>query len=232
MGRGITLAPCGLGIESIETEADRLRIGARPVSVTATCPLCGTVSARIHSRYRRTLTDLPSQGRRVVLTVCARRFRCVVADCRQRIFAERLETAVGGPFARRTARLDGIVHHLGLVLGGRPGQGFARRLLLPVSNDTLLRVVRRRAVQPREEPRVVGIDDFAWKRGHRYGTTICDLERRRIIDICLIGKPRRRRHGWPIVRRSPSSRGIEAPVIGRPPRRAVLTPFRSLTGGT
>jgi transposase len=183
MGRGITLAPCGLAIESIETEADKLRIGARSISTTAACPLCGTVSARIHSRYPRTLMDLPSQGRRVVLTVCARRFRCILADCRQRIFAERLETTVGGPFARRTTRLEGIVHHLGLALGGRPGQSFARRLLLPVSNDTLLRVVRRRVVQPPEEPRVVGIDDFAWKRGHRYGTIICDLERRRIIDI-------------------------------------------------
>ena len=109
MGRGITLAPCGLAIESIETEADILRIGATSVSTTAACPVCGTVSARIHSRYRRTLTDLPSQGRRVVLTVSARRFRCVVADCGRRIFAERLETTVGGPFARRTMRLDGIV---------------------------------------------------------------------------------------------------------------------------
>ena len=58
-----------------------------------------------------------------------------------------------------------------------------RRLLLPVSNDTLLRVVRRRAARPTSEPRVIGIDDLAWKRGHRYGTIICDLERRRIIDI-------------------------------------------------
>ena len=183
MGRGITLAPCGLAIESIETETDKLRIGARPLSPTAACPACGTASARVHSRYRRTLTDLPSQGRRVEVTVCARRFRCVLVDCCQRIFAERLEAAVGGPFARRTARLEGIVHHLGLALGGRPGQIFAQRLLLPVSNDTLLRVVRRRAVEPTAEPRVVGIDDFAWKRGHRYGTIICDLERRRIIDI-------------------------------------------------
>jgi transposase len=183
MGRGMTLAPCGLAIESIETEADRVLIGARPLSPTATCPVCGTASARIHSRYRRTLTDLPSQGRRVVVTVCARRFRCALVDCRQRIFAERLEAAVGGPFARRTARLEGIVHHLGLALGGRPGQSFARRLLLPVSNDTLLRVVRRRAAHPRDEPCVVGIDDFAWRRGHRYGTIICDLERRCIIDI-------------------------------------------------
>ena len=195
MGRGITLAPCGLAIENIEAEADTLRIAATPVSPTAACPVCGIVSTRIHSRYQRTLTDLPSQGRRVVLSVCARRFRCLHVQCPRRIFAERLETLVGGAFARRTMRLDGIVHHLGLALGGRPGQSFARRLLLPVSNDTLLRLVRRRAIQPQDDPRVVGIDDFAWKRGHRYGTIICDLERRRITTFCLIGKPRRRQHG-------------------------------------
>ena len=76
-----------------------------------------------------------------------------------------------------------IVHHLGLALGGRPGQSFARRLLLPVSKDTLLRVVRRRAALPTEAPRVVGIDDWAFKRGQRYGTIICDLERCRIVSL-------------------------------------------------
>src|SRR4051812_41407115 len=65
---------------------------ARPLGKAATCPARGPPSVRIHSRYRRTLTDLPSQGLRVVLIVCARRFRCVLADCPQRIFAERLET--------------------------------------------------------------------------------------------------------------------------------------------
>ena len=75
------------------------------------------------------------------------------------------------------------MHHLGLALGGRPGQSFARRLLLPVSKDTLLRVVRRRAALPIEAPRVVGIDDWAFKRGQRYGTIICDLERRRIVSL-------------------------------------------------
>jgi transposase len=202
MGRGITLAPCGLSIRSIETETDRLKIGAVPLATTAACPLCGTKSTRIHSRYRRILTDLPSQGRRVVVTVNARRFRCLVVECRRQIFAERLESTVGAPFARRTARLVGIVHHLGLALGGRPGQSFAQRLLLPVSNDTLLRVVRRRAVQPLKEPRVIGIDDFAWKRGHRYGTIVCDLERRCIIDLLPIGKPRQQLPGWQDILRS------------------------------
>jgi transposase len=183
MSHGITLAPCGLAIERIETDAEKLLITARPASMTATCPSCGNVSARIHSKYQRFLSDLPSQGRAVRLSVQARRFRCVLKGCRQRIFSERLEATVTRPFARRTSRLEGIVHHLGLALGGRPGQSFARRLLLPVSNDTLLRVVRRHAAGSATDPRVVGIDDWAWKRGHRYGTIICDLEQRRIIDI-------------------------------------------------
>src|SRR5690606_11566549 len=84
---------------------------------------------------------------------------------------------------RRTDRLDLIVHHLGLALGGRPGASFASRLMLPVSNDTLLRIVRRRAL-PRTEPlTVVGVDDWAFRRNHRYGTIVCDLERRRIVTL-------------------------------------------------
>jgi transposase len=87
------------------------------------------------------------------------------------------------PSARRTVRLESLVHHLGLALGGRPGAGFAQRLVMPVSNDTLLRVVRRRARLPVERPTVIGIDDWAWRRNHRYGTIVCDLERRRIVTL-------------------------------------------------
>lgn len=183
MGKGISLAPCGLIIERIESEAQALIIVARPASMSAACPACGQLSGKIHSRYQRLLSDLPSQGKQVRIKIQARRFRCVLADCGQRIFTERLDAAISRPFARRTSRLEGLVHHLGLALGGRPGQSFARRLLLPVSKDTLLRVVRRHAAQPAANPRIVGIDDWAWKRGHRYGTIICDLERRRIIDV-------------------------------------------------
>jgi transposase len=183
MSRGLSLAPCGLVIDHIEAEADRLHIVARPIAKSAACPRCCGVSTSIHSRYRRSLSDLPSQGRMVRLKLLTRRFRCVVADCGQKIFTERLEATASRPFARRTSRLEGIVHHLGLALGGRPGQSFARRLLLPVSKDTLLRTVRREAPRRAAEPQVVGIDDWAWKRGHRYGTIVCDLEKHRIIDI-------------------------------------------------
>ena len=115
------------------------------------------------------------------LRLPVRRFRCDRALCTRRISSERLAAAI--PWARCTARLDEIVRHLGLALGGRPAPSSAQRLRLPVSNHTLLRVVRRRASTAFAPPQVVGIDDWAWKRNHRHGTLICDLERRRTIAL-------------------------------------------------
>jgi transposase len=115
------------------------------------------------------------------LVVNARRFRCYVESCGRRIFTERIEATE--PWARRTARLDALAYHLALALGGRPAESFAKRLLLPLSRDTLLRLVRRRRAPIFEPPRAVGVDDWAWKRNYRYGTLICDLERRRTIRL-------------------------------------------------
>jgi hypothetical protein len=115
--------------------------------------------------------------------VVARRFRCDAALCGRRIFTERFDDGILAPWAGRTARLDLVIHHLGLALGGRPAASFARRLMLPVSNDTLLRGVRRRGCPPFAAPSVIGIDDWAWRRNQRYGTIICDLERRRPITL-------------------------------------------------
>jgi hypothetical protein len=112
-----------------------------------------------------------------------RQFVCEVAHCRRQIFAERFGDDVVPIRARRTARLERIVHHLGLALGGRPTAGFAQRLMLPVNNDTLLRVVRRRTVMPSDPLIVVGIDDWAFRRNHRSGTIVSDLERRRIVAL-------------------------------------------------
>lgn len=160
-----------------------LTITARPVAALARCPGCDQPSSRIHNRYTRTLSDLPVAGRRVVIDIRVRRFRCIGPDCRTKIFAERLGPDLAVAYGRRTARLDCIVHHLGLALGGRPAASFARRLMVPASRDTMLRTVRRRAVRPVEHPRVIGIDDWAFRRGQRYGTLVCDLERRRVITL-------------------------------------------------
>jgi transposase len=182
-GRHDTLMPPGLWIDQVEIHPAEIVAAARSRSSSAACPVCGRVSGRVHSRYERCLADLPAHGRRVRIRLMVRRFRCSSSDCHRRIFAERLDNEITRPFARRTSRLQRIVHHLGIALGGRPGQSLARRLLLPVSKDTLLRVVRSAAPEARSTPQVVGIDDWAWKRGHRYGTIVCDLERRVVVDL-------------------------------------------------
>jgi transposase len=178
-----TLVPRGFVVDGTSSDGPGLVIAVRPVSRTSKCPGCKTNSERVHSRYHRRLADLPLAGRPVRLVVVARRFHCDAVLCGRRIFVERFDQDVLAPWARRTARLDHIVHHLGLALGGRPAASFARRLMLPVSNDTLLRVVRRRGSPRFVPPTVVGIDDWAWRRNQRYGTIICDLERRKTIAL-------------------------------------------------
>ncbi len=222
MRHGLTLAPCGLVIERIDPDGDALVIFARPSVRSASCPACGILSSRIHSKYQRRLADLPSQGRLVRIRLWCRRFRCVTAGCCRKIFTERLTATGARPFARRTMRLDAIVHHLGLTLGGRPGQGFARRLLLPVSNDTLLRTVRRRAPNLTTSPKVIGIDDWAFRRGHRYGTIVCDLERRRLIDLlpdreaATVTSWLKNHPGIEVITRDRGAAYIQAATEGRP----------------
>ena len=178
-----SLIPAGLAIESVNCGGREIVVLARAGSRTAFCPLCGFLSRRIHSRYIRQVADLPSAGREVRLRVVTRRFICDASLCRRRVFAERFSSDVLPERSRRTSRLECIVHHLGVALGGRPAASFAKRLMLPVSNDTLLRVVRRRCHPPTEPLTVAGIDDWAFRRNHRYGTIVCDLERRRIVTL-------------------------------------------------
>jgi len=178
-----SLIPSGLAVEDVMPGDGTILITAKAVAATAACPLCNGSSRRVHSRYLRYVSDLPCGGRGIRLRLVARRFRCEQTQCRQRIFAERFDAGIVPARSRRTTRLDYIVHHLGLALGGRPGASFAKRLMLPVSNDTLLRMVRRQSQRPAEPLRVVGIDDWAFRRNHRYGSIVCDLERRRIVTL-------------------------------------------------
>jgi transposase len=131
-------------------------------------------SGRVHGRYIRHVADLPLMGRIVSLSLQIRRFRCLQSDCPRRIFAERLSAAVPDR-KRRTVRLADVQRSLALGAGGELGSRLASRLAMPVSGDTLLRLIRAVPVEPALPARVIGIDD--WRRGRRYGAIIVDLER-------------------------------------------------------
>jgi transposase len=177
------LIPTELSVVSVQDAADAIVVAASGRSQNCRCPQCGITSRRVHSRYSRMIADLPCAGRRIELHLTVRRFVCSADHCRRKIFAERFGDGVIRPMARRTARLDTLVRHLGLALGGRPAARLADRLGFPVSNDTLLRTVRRYDRPPPTPPNIIGIDDWAWRRNHRYGTIICDLERRKTIAL-------------------------------------------------
>jgi transposase len=175
--------PAGLVVEAMEAEPRRLTIMARSARSDAACPDCGQSSRQVHSQYGQQLLDLPAHGRAVTVRVRVRRFRCGAAACPRMTFTEPLGDQVAARSARRTSRLQDVVYCLGVALGGRPAVPVAGRLMLPVSRDTLLRTVRRRTAKPDMPVQVIGIDDWAWRRRQRYGTLVCDLERRRIVDL-------------------------------------------------
>ncbi|WP_461383564.1 ISL3 family transposase [Devosia indica] len=178
-----SLAPSGFAVDAVQVVADRVQILLRSRRPWGICPSCGSRSRRVQSRYRRRPADLPLGGRRVELSILTRRFWCDGVLCGRRIFCERFDDSVLARYSRRTQRLETIVHHLGLALGGRPAASFADRLMIPVSKDTLLRVVRRRVTAHDDTLTVIGIDDFAFRRGQTYGTIVCDLERRRPVVL-------------------------------------------------
>ncbi len=143
------------------------------MSPTASCPNCGTISQRVQSRYSRTLHDLPVNGRPLHLILHVRRFFCKKSTCAQKIFAERLPELYR-PHAQRTLRLQKALSHLGLAAGGQAGTRIGSELGISGSRDTILRLVRQYQLPDPAKSRIVGLDDWAWKRRLRYGTLICE----------------------------------------------------------
>jgi transposase len=174
--------PGCLQLDHAVSEKDSITLVVSTKRCTAACPQCDQPSPRVHSRYRRILADLPWQGIRVRLRLQSRKFFCTNGECQQMIFTERLPT-VAQPYARRTLRLGQALHQLGMALGGEAGARLAGKLAVAASPDQLLRCVRRTPLHNSNEPRVLGIDDWAWRKGQRYGTILVDLQRRCPVDL-------------------------------------------------
>jgi len=185
MSRSLSPCPAEVQVERLIANADHITLVVSAVRRAVSCPGCARLSRRIHSHYERHLADLPWNGVPVRVRLRTRRFFCDGEDCPQGIFTERLPETTE-TYARRTFRMEQALRWLGLALGGEAGARTAHRLGLVVSGDTVLRHLRRmsRTQKPNPvSPRVLGMDDWAWRKGQRYGTILCDLERRRVVDL-------------------------------------------------
>jgi transposase len=146
------------------------------------CPACRHISASVHSSYARQPADLPSFGREVRLQVRVRRFYCRNPVCLKQTFVESLPRLLR-PYARRTQRLAKAQGRIGIALGGEPGAKLLAHLAMPASADTVLRLVRHQPLPARKPPRIVGVDDWAMRKGRTYGSILVDLERRKPIEL-------------------------------------------------
>lgn len=164
------------------------------------CPGCKRRSRHSHGWRERRLQDFAWQGERVTIRLRSRRWRCIDTTCRRQTFSDQCPDFVS-PFARRTNRAAQIARLLAYTAGGRPSERIMRCLGMPVSNDTILRLLKRGAEAPTPPPKVVGIDDWSWRKNSRYGTILVDLERRSVVDI-LEDRGVESSAGW--LRRRPS----------------------------
>ena len=172
----------GLRLMEIYVEDESVQLRLTATAPTAACPDCAMPSSSVHSRYQRRLTDLPWGTRAVRLQLTVRKFLCRNRACGRRIFTERLPELVAA-YGRKTHRLVTILRAIGMALGEQAGARLATRLQLPTSPATLLPLVRTTPMSHTPALQVVGIDEWAWRRGHRCGTILVDLATHRVVDL-------------------------------------------------
>ena len=217
----------GFEIQQVHSDKSILVITARTLSPTSICPRCQQVSHRVHSYYTRSPRDLPVSGKAVRLVLHVRRFRCQNRHCQQQTFVERLPEVVACS-ARQTARLSTTMVLFASSLSGQVGSYLLSRMGIPVSPDTLLRLAKRPASQSVKAPKFLGVDDFAFRRSHTYGTILVNLQTHRPIDM-LADRTAETLSGWlkdhpgvELISRDRSSEYARGASLGAPHAQQIV----------
>jgi transposase len=171
-----------LVIEDVTEAGGIVMVTARTRAAAVSCPVCGTETAKVHGHHRRTVKDVPVDGRQVVVRLRVRRLVCSVLGCRRQTFREQIPGLLQR-LQRRTVRLVRQISQVARELGGRAAARLAGLLAVPVSRSTALRLLRRLPLPRLEIPRVIGVDDFALRRRQRYATIIIDAETGRRVEV-------------------------------------------------
>lgn len=174
--------PAGLKITTTTTRYDLLVVEVVSTKVKSCCPLCFCLTERRHSQYTRLVADLPCAGFRVQRILHVRRFFCDNSDCIRKIFTERLPAFVL-PWAHLTVRLCQACQALGLATSGELGTRLAERLAIQTSPTTILRRIMALPTAAKERVSELGIDDFSFRRGRKFGTILVDLQSHNVIDL-------------------------------------------------
>jgi Transposase and inactivated derivatives len=174
--------PENLEITSISETPEEVLVRVTSYRSTSLCPLCGTPSSTIHSYYRRQPRDLPCAGRPIRLLLTVKKFFCRETSCQRKIFTERLPDLIEVS-SRLTKRLRSAVQEIGFATCGKGGERLSSKLGFPISDATLLWSLYLVPLPLIDQVEVIGIDDWSYRRGKRYGSIIVDLRTHKIIDL-------------------------------------------------